>query len=75
MSATIIAMAVMLALIALEVPIAIAMLITGVVGCLSVLGWSPTLFLVGETAFSTVNNYSLTVVPLFILMGLSLIHI
>ncbi len=69
MSATIIAMAVMLALIALEVPIAIAMLITGVVGCLSVLGWSPTLFLVGETAFSTVNNYSLTVVPLFILMG------
>jgi len=69
MSATIIAMVVMLALIALEVPIAVAMLITGVVGCLSVLGWSPTLFLVGETAFSTVNNYSLTVVPLFILMG------
>lgn len=27
------------------------------------------LVLVGETAFSTVNNYSLTVVPLFILMG------
>ena len=69
MSATLIAMAVMLALIALEVPIAVAMLVTGVVGCLSVLGWSPTLFMVGETAFSTVNNYSLTVVPLFILMG------
>ncbi len=69
MSATLIAMAVMLALIALEVPIAVAMLVTGVVGCLTVLGWSPTLFMVGETAFSTVNNYSLTVVPLFILMG------
>ena len=69
MTATLIAMAVMLGLIALEVPIAVAMLVTGVVGCLSVLGWSPTLFMVGETAFSTVNNYSLTVVPLFILMG------
>ena len=43
MTATLIAMAVMLALIALEVPIAVAMLVTGVVGCLSVLGWSPTL--------------------------------
>ena len=47
MTATLIAMAVMLALIALEVPIAVAMLVTGVVGCLSVLGWSPTLFMVG----------------------------
>ena len=69
MTATLIALAAMLVLIALEVPIAVAMLVTGVVGFLSVVGWSPTLFMVGESAFSTVNSYTLTVVPLFILMG------
>lgn len=69
MSATLIALAVMLCLIALEVPIAVAMLLTGVIGFVSVVGWDPTLFMVGETAFSTVNSYALSVVPLFILMG------
>jgi tripartite ATP-independent transporter DctM subunit len=69
MTPTLIALAAMLLLIALEVPIAVALLLTGVVGFLGVVGWDPTLFMVGESAFSTVNSYTLTVVPLFILMG------
>ena len=69
MTPTLIALAAMLLLIALEVPIAVALLLTGVIGFLGVVGWDPTLFMVGESAFSTVNSYTLTVVPLFILMG------
>lgn len=63
------AFAAMLLLIALQVPIAVAMALPGVVGFASVVGWQPTVFMMGETAFSTVNSYSLSVVPLFILMG------
>lgn len=69
MTGTLLALALMLALVALEVPIAVALGLVGVVGCLTVIGWEPTLFLVGETTFSAVNSYSLSVVPLFILMG------
>ena len=69
MEYVLLAFVVMLVLIALQVPIAVAMALPGIAGFTAVVGWQPTLFMVGETAFSTVNSYSLSVVPLFILMG------
>ena len=69
MEYVLLAFVIMLVLIALQVPIAVAMALPGIAGFTAVVGWQPTLFMVGETAFSTVNSYSLSVVPLFILMG------
>ena len=63
------AIAVMLLLIALEVPIAAAMALPGIVGFAWIVGWEPTLYMIGETTFGTLNGYALSVIPLFILMG------
>jgi C4-dicarboxylate transporter, DctM subunit len=69
MTVALIVLASMLLLVALQVPIAVAMALPGVLGFAYVVGWQPTLFMIGETTFNTVNSYSLSVVPLFILMG------
>jgi C4-dicarboxylate transporter, DctM subunit len=69
MTIAIVVLSVMLLLVALQVPIAVAMALPGVVGFAWVVGWQPTLFMIGETTFNTVNSYTLSVVPLFILMG------
>jgi C4-dicarboxylate transporter, DctM subunit len=69
MTVSLCAMAIMLLLIALEVPIAVAMALPGIIGFAWIVGWSPTLYMVAETTYSTVNSYSLSVIPLFILMG------
>jgi C4-dicarboxylate transporter DctM subunit len=69
MTAAILALVAMLALIVVEVPIAVAMALPGIAGFLWMLGWDPTAYMVAETTFSTVNSYALSVIPLFILMG------
>ncbi|MFN3765275.1 MAG: TRAP transporter large permease subunit, partial [Aliihoeflea sp.] len=60
----------LLFLIFLRIPIALAMLITGLVGTYLIMG-SPTPILSrlkGET-YSTFSSYSLSIIPLFLLMG------
>jgi C4-dicarboxylate transporter, DctM subunit len=69
MTLVLVSFVVMLGLIALQVPIAVAMALPGFIGFAWVVGWNPAIFMVGETTFSTVNSYSLSVIPLFILMG------
>lgn len=69
MTAAVVALIAMLALIVVEVPIAVAMALPGIAGFLWMLGWDPTAYMVAETTFSTVNSYALSVIPLFILMG------
>jgi C4-dicarboxylate transporter, DctM subunit len=69
MTTVVFAFIAMLILIACQVPIAVAMALPGIIGFASIVGWQPTVFMVGETTFSTVNSYSLSVIPLFILMG------
>jgi tripartite ATP-independent transporter DctM subunit len=61
---------VLILLIFLRLPIGLAMLICGVVGTYFIFGsWNPILSkLKGET-YSTFSNYSLSIVPLFLLMG------
>jgi C4-dicarboxylate transporter, DctM subunit len=61
--------AALLALIALGWPIAFAMLVTGGLGSLGVLGWRATVATMGQTVSMTAMSYELSVVPMFILMG------
>lgn len=50
-------------------PIAFAMGVVGFGGVAYILGWQPALSMVAQLAYETGMNYSLSVVPLFILMG------
>lgn len=59
----------MLALMALRVPIAIAMFVPGALGYLSVAGEGPFLNLLKGIAYARLSNYDLSVIPLFLLMG------
>ena len=59
----------MLTLMALRVPIAIAMFIPGAAGYLSIAGEAPFLNLLKGIAYARLSNYDLSVIPLFLLMG------
>ena len=59
----------MLALMALRVPIAVAMFIPGALGYLSIAGEAPFLNLLKGIAYARLSNYDLSVIPLFLLMG------
>ena len=61
--------AVLLTLLFLRVPIAFAMAAVGAVGFALLRDWPATWSMVGTVAFDTGLSYSLSVVPLFILMG------
>ena len=61
--------ALMIVLIVLRMPIAIAMLIAGALGFGMIAGWRPLLGLMSEVPYSRVANHELTVIPLFVLMG------
>jgi len=60
---------IMLGLLALRVPIGIAMLATGVAGYVTIAGWDPLLSYLKTAAFGRYSVYDLSVVPLFLLMG------
>ena len=61
--------AAVLILIALRVPVAIAMGVVGAVGYGVVFGWDSIGFVLGRSPFESVFPESLSVVPLFIMMG------
>lgn len=62
------------ALIALRVPVAIAMGIVGTLGYGLVNGWSTLGFVLGRAPFESVFPVGLSVLPLFILMGVFAAH-
>jgi C4-dicarboxylate transporter, DctM subunit len=53
----------------LGVPIGFGMAIVGLIGFGYLIGWMATLAMVGQIAYETPISYTLTVIPLFILMG------
>jgi tripartite ATP-independent transporter DctM subunit len=59
----------LLALIFARVPIAIALAATGLVGYAALDGWAKALKMFGTVPFNLASAYSLSVIPLFILMG------
>ena len=72
MSSTTIAItgfAAMLVLIALRMPVGLAMLLTGSVGYVSLVGLPPFLNFMKSTPYHLFANYTLSVIPLFVLMG------
>lgn len=60
---------VMIALMALRIPIAVSMFAAGVTGYLIQRGWAPLSFFLNTQAYARLANYDLSVIPLFILMG------
>ena len=64
-----IGMAALVVLIFLRVPVAIAMGLVGFFGYASVDGFAKAMRVLGQTPFDVATGYTLSVVPLFILMG------
>jgi C4-dicarboxylate transporter, DctM subunit len=60
---------ILFAILALGIPIGIAMGIVGFVGFGLITGWTGALSQLGISPFTNVASYTLTVIPLFILMG------
>ena len=59
----------MLVLLAVRVPIGIAMLVTGVAGYVTMTGWAPLLNYLKTAAWARFSVYDLSVIPMFLLMG------
>jgi len=62
-------LAALLALVFLQIPVAIAMAVVGFVGFGLLIDWGPALSMSVDVAYRTGLNYSFSVLPLFILMG------
>ena len=60
---------VVLILMALNVPIGISMLVVGFTGFALITGFEQALFVLGTAPFEAVSKYTLSVLPLFVLMG------
>jgi tripartite ATP-independent transporter DctM subunit len=61
--------AAMLALIAVRMPVGLSMLVTGAAGYVYLSGWLPFLAYMKTNPYYQFANYTLSVIPLFILMG------
>lgn len=59
----------MLTLIAIRMPVGLAMLVTGSTGLVYFSGWTAFFSYMNSTPFYLFSNYTLSVIPLFILMG------
>jgi tripartite ATP-independent transporter DctM subunit len=60
---------IMLLLMAVRIPIAIAMFVAGAIGYVAQAGWLPLSNFLNTAAFARFASYDLSVIPLFILMG------
>ncbi len=58
-----------IAFILLEVPVGVAMGLVGVLGMLHILGADATIAMSATTIWDSLTNYTLTMLPLFVLMG------
>ena len=59
----------MLLLIAVRLPIGLAMFLAGSAGYVLLAGWTPYLAYIKTTPYYLFSNYTLSVIPLFVLMG------
>ncbi|SFJ09682.1 TRAP transporter large permease [Celeribacter neptunius] len=62
-------MAILGVLLLLGVPISFSLAGVGLVGVASIIGWTPALSLLGSAFFDNGRDYSLSVLPLFLMMG------
>lgn len=66
---SLIGFAALFALVLVRVPIAFAMIMVGTIGFALLRSWDAAFRLAGNSAFDTVMSFTLSVIPLFILMG------
>jgi tripartite ATP-independent transporter DctM subunit len=66
---TLLLFGIMLLLMAIRVPIAVAMFVAGCAGYIAQAGWAPLSNFLNTQAFARFASYDLSVIPLFILMG------
>ncbi len=64
----------MLLLMAIRVPIAVAMFVPGAIGYVVLSGWDPLLAHLKGAVYGRVSVYDLSVLPLFMLMGAFAVH-
>ena len=69
MEASLIGFAALFMLLFLGLPIGFGMGIVGLVGFATIIGWGPAWVNLGQISFGTSQNFGLSVLPLFILMG------
>lgn len=74
MATALIGFAALLALCFLGFRVGFATLVVGFVGFAMERGWSASLAMVGQQVFHDSMNYNLSVIPLFILMGVLIVH-
>jgi C4-dicarboxylate transporter DctM subunit len=60
---------VLMALILVRTPIAVAMAVSGVLGTVVISGWSTALATIRQGPFERATSYTLVVIPLFVMMG------
>ena len=70
----VVAFGAVLLLTALRMPLAFALGVVGAVGTGLLKGWSVFLYVGGSAPFNVLNNYALSVLPLFVLMGALAVH-
>ncbi|MCY4439946.1 MAG: TRAP transporter large permease subunit, partial [Deltaproteobacteria bacterium] len=68
-AAGLLGLAVLFVLLALRMPVGIAMMLVGVLGFGTLNGWGPAMAVLGSEPFVIATNYELIVIPLFVLMG------
>ncbi|MEZ5667195.1 MAG: TRAP transporter large permease subunit [Alphaproteobacteria bacterium] len=64
----------LLALLVLRVPVALALIAVSFGGIASMIGWTPAFGIVSSTPYSFVANWTLSAVPMFLLMGFVAFH-
>ncbi len=67
--AAVVGFAAMLVLIGVRAPVGLAMLLVGTAGYVHLSGWTPFLAYMKTNTYEQFANYTLSVIPLFILMG------
>ncbi|WP_431025156.1 TRAP transporter large permease [Halomonas sp. H5] len=67
-------LALLLVLMVLRVPVALTMLVVGVVGFAQVISWSAAIAQLKTVPVEVLSNYSFSAVPMFILMGVLAAH-
>mgnify|MGYP000459963658 FL=1 len=61
-------------LLAVRVPVALALIAVPVLGIAWMLGWTPAIGILASTPFDFVSNWTLSAVPMFLLMGFIAFH-
>ena len=64
-----IGMLVLFGLLLVGLPISLALTAIGIVGTATIIGWEPSFALLGQTFFDNSRSYSLSILPLFLMMG------